>query len=72
MLSVIMDYDNELGHIKISAFRNDISIIMPTTTIGLPFLDKPDSTHLIGGNLPGILFFNGFFFDFEIHNIVLP
>jgi hypothetical protein len=72
MLSVIMDFDNSLGEIKLSVLRNGITIITPTAEIGLPYLDKPDSLHLLGSNLAGTNFFNGFMFDFEIHNIVLP
>jgi hypothetical protein len=67
-----MDHDNALGHIKLSALRNSISIIAPTSVVGLAFLDKPDSTHLLGTNIAGNAFFNGFLFDIEIHNIVLP
>jgi hypothetical protein len=72
LLTIIMDYDNTLGQITLSALKNGIKIIQPTAEIGLPYLDKPDSTHIIGSNLAGTNFFNGFIFDFEIHNIVLP
>jgi hypothetical protein len=72
MLTVIMDFDNVLGEINISLLKDGITIIMPTTEIGLPYLDKPDSVHLLGTNFGGIDFFNGFMFDIQIHNIVLP
>jgi hypothetical protein len=71
MLSVIMDFDNTLGQINLSVLKDGITIILPTAEIGLPYLDKPDSTHFLGSNLAGN-FFNGFMFNFEIHNIVLP
>jgi hypothetical protein len=63
MLTIINDFDNALGQINISVLMNDVSIIMPTTEIGLPFLDKPDSTHFIGCNRPGTEFFNGFIYE---------
>ena len=72
MLTINMDYDNALGHIVISALKNGINIVMPTVEIGFPYLDRPDSTHMIGVDLPGLNFFNGFIWDFELHNIVLP
>jgi hypothetical protein len=67
-----MDHDSKLGEIKLSILRNGITIVTPTPQIGLPFLDRPDSTHLLGANFGDIDFFNGFIFDIEIHNIILP
>lgn len=72
MLTITMDFDNTLGNIVISGFRNKLSIIAPTAHPGIPFLDKPDSIHVIGSNILGTNFFNGYIWDIEIHNIVLP
>ena len=62
MLSIIMDYDDVLGHIKISAFKNALNIITPSAIPGLPYLDKPGNIHLLGSNIAGNAFFNGFIF----------
>ena len=72
LLTIKLDYDNELGNVLIGALKDGVDIILPTPTIGFPYLDKPDSSHVIGGNLPNIDFFNGFIWDFELHNIALP
>ena len=72
LLTIKMDFDSVLGHITASALRNGIEIIAPTGVVGIPYLDKPDSIHKIGANIPSLNFFNGFIKDFEIHNIVLP
>jgi hypothetical protein len=72
MLSIISDYDNDNGHIIISVMKGDITIISPTVIPGLPYLDRPNSTHLLGCDQAGLACFNGFIHSFEIHNVVLP
>jgi hypothetical protein len=70
MLSVVTDYDNERGEINITVIKNEVTIISPSANISLPYLDKPNSTHLIGSD--GTHSFNGFINSIEIHNVVLP
>jgi hypothetical protein len=75
MLTIIMDYDSPAGKIKISALKDGLDIILPSFEVGLPYLDKEFSTHVLGARLPRLPtpnFFNGFIWDFELHNIVLP
>ena len=77
MLTIKVDFDASLGKIAIGALKDGIDIILPTFEIGRPFLDKLDSIHSLGANLdlpdfPNVDFFNGFLWDFELHNIALP
>jgi hypothetical protein len=75
MLTIKLDYDAALGKIAIGALKDGIDIILPSWEIGLPYLDKEFSTHVLGARLPRLPtpnFFNGFIWDFELHNIVLP
>jgi hypothetical protein len=75
MLSIKVDFDPALGKIAISALKDGLDIIAPTFEIARPYLDKPNSIHSLGANLPNLPtpnFFNGFLWDFELHNIALP
>jgi len=77
MLTIKVDFDPVLGKIAIGALKDGLDIILPTFEIGKPFLDKLDSIHSLGASLdlpsfPNVDFFNGFLWDFELHNIVLP
>jgi hypothetical protein len=75
MLTIKVDFDRTLGKIGISALKDGIDIIAPNFKPKLPYLDKPNSIHSLGANLPNLPtpnFFNGFIWDFELHNIVLP
>jgi hypothetical protein len=75
MLTIKVDFDATLGKIAIGALKDGIDIILPTFELARPYLDKPDSIHSLGAilpNLPTPNFFNGFIWDFELHNIALP
>jgi len=76
MLTIKVDFDPVLGKIAISALKDGLDIILPSFELARPYLDKPDSIHSLGANLnlPSFTpnFFNGFIWDFELHNIVLP